>query len=171
MKMKIKVFPRKWFQDIRGTDEEARVFRDWNVISVITPAYEPKGFKDEAVPFSDKYLGSPNLIVVKFHDADRQWNDEVVLMNECDADRIWNFVQSTRDNGRMGYLVHCTAGKSRSQAIGYVLNEYFNGRHGISPDEVEYNEYESIYAASRTMNSLVKRLLMERFFDNQGEEK
>ena len=166
--MKIMVFPRKWFQDIKGTNEEVEVFRNWNVVSIITPAYGPKGFEDESVPFSLKYISSPNVLVLKFHDADRQWNDDVVLMTPCDADRTYNFVQQTKDNGRKGYMVHCTAGKSRSQAFGYVLNEYFNGEYGLRPDAVEYNDYESRYADSRVMNSLVKRLLMERFFDQGG---
>lgn len=167
--MKILVFPRKWFADRKGTGEEVEIFDRWNIISLITPAYLRKNFEEETVPFSERYAKRDNVLVLKFHDADRQWDNDIVLMNDEDAGKIYDFVQRTMDNGKNGYLVHCTAGKSRSQAVGYVLNEYFNGRHGIFPDEVEYNEYEGQYEKSRTMNALVKRLMMDRFFGAKGE--
>ena len=166
--MKIRVVPRKWFLDRKETDEEKEVFQNWNVISIVTPEYAPKNFADEDVPFSKKYVSCLNLIVLKFHDTERQWDEQVKLMTECDADRIYNFVQHTKDNGK-GYLIHCTAGKSRSQAVGYVLNEWFNGKNGINPDEEEYNSYENLYKDTRTVNSLVKRLLMDRFFGGYKE--
>lgn len=159
--MRIRVVPRKWFLDRKGSDKEKEVFSKWNVISIITPPYPKKNFADEDIPFSDKYRDE--AVVVKFHDTERQWDGDVVLMNESDADKIYDFVQKTKGNGK-GYLIHCTAGKSRSQAVGYILNEWFNGRHGINPDETEYNEYERLYVQSRTMNSLVKRLLFNKFF-------
>ena len=133
-----------------------------NIISIITPPYPKEGFDDEDIPFSEEYRNAENVLVVKFHDAEKQFDDDVVLMNESDADRIYEFVQRTMNNG--AYMVHCTAGKSRSQAVGYVLNEWFNGKQGIKPDKLAYDEYEGLYGQSRTMNSLVKRLLMNRFF-------
>jgi hypothetical protein len=162
--MYIRVVPRKWFLDRRGTDEEKRVFETMNIISIITPSYLKNGFEDEDIPFSEEYRNAENVLVVKFHDTEKQWDADVVLMNESDADRIYEFVQRTKDNGNGAYIVHCTAGKSRSQAVGYVLNEWFNGKHGVRPDQLAYDEYEGLYSRSRTMNSLVKRLLMNRFF-------
>lgn len=162
--MDIRVVPRKWFAERKGTDEEKGVFQKWNVISIITPAYPKKNFEDEDIPFSEEYRNAGNVVVVKFHDTERQWDDDVVLMTEGDADRIYEFVQRTKDNGK-GYLVHCTAGKSRSQAVGYVLNEWFNGKHGIDPNPDAYDEYERLYENMRTMNSLVKQLLLDRFFN------
>ncbi len=161
--MKIRVVPRKWFSERKGTDEEKQVFQQWNVISIITPAYPKKNFAEEDIPFSEEYRNSDTVVALKFHDTERQWDDDVVLMNESDADRIYDFVQRTKGNGR-GYLVHCTAGKSRSQAVGYILNEWFNGRHGIAPDADEYHAYEDEYSQRRTMNSLVRGLLLKRFF-------
>ena len=162
--MKIRVFPRKWFLDMRGTDEERDMFARMNVISIITPAYPKKNLEDEDIPFSEEYRNAGNVLVVKFHDTEKQWDDDVVLMTPQDADRIYDFVMRTKDNGLEGYLVHCTAGKSRSQAVGYVLNEWFNGEHGVSPDRFEYDNYEQLYGGARTMNSLVKRLMFDRFF-------
>ncbi len=168
--MYIRVVPRRWFLERRGTDEEKEVFQRRNIISIITPPYPKKDFEDEDIPFSEEYRNADNVLVLKFHDTEKQWDDDVVLMNESDADRIYDFVQRTKDNGKEAYMVHCTAGKSRSQAVGYVLNEWFNGEHGISPDPMRYDEYEILYSQSRTMNSLVKRLLMERFFGGYENE-
>ena len=168
--MHIRVVPRKWFLDRKGTDEEKAVFQTRNIISIITPPYPKKNFEDEDIPFSEEYRNADNVLVLKFHDTERQWDDDVVLMNEFDADRIYDFVQRTKNNGKEAYIVHCTAGKSRSQAVGYVLNEWFNGGLGIKPDIAEYQEYEDMYSMSRTMNCLVKRLLMDRFFGQGGND-
>ena len=93
--MRIRVVPRKWFLDRRGTDEEKMVFGTMNIISIITPPYPKDGFEDEDIPFSEEYRNAGNVLVVKFHDTEKQWNDDVVLMNESDADRIYEFVQRT----------------------------------------------------------------------------
>ena len=45
-----------------------------------------------------------------------------VLFNETIAQQIMRFV----DDGELPLLVHCTAGISRSGAVGEVLNWYFN---------------------------------------------
>lgn len=166
--MKIRVVPRRWFLERKGTDEERRTFDEMNVISIITPPYPKKNFKDEDVPFSDEYRGLDTVLVLKFHDAEEKSDDDVVLMDRGDADRLYEFVKRTMGNGR-GYIVHCTAGKSRSQAVGYVLNEWLNGRHGIMRNDSDYDEYERMHEGVRTMNSLVKRLLMDRFFGNEEE--
>ena len=161
--MNIKVFPRKYFLSIKGTDEEMALFSENNVISIITPEHPATNFPNEEVPFSEKYKKLDTVLVLKFHDTDTQADDDVVLFNKNDAESIWQFVQKTKSNGR-GYVVHCTAGLSRSQAVGYVLNEYFNGKCGILPNEDCYNIYENRYARIRRMNSLVKNILFQRFF-------
>lgn len=161
--MQIDVVPRKWFLERVGSDEEREVFSTRNIISIITPAYTKKNFADEDIPFSEQYRNAENVLVLKFHDTEKQWDDEVVLMNEEDASKVYDFVAKTMANGK-GYLVHCTAGLSRSQAVGYVLNEYLNGKFGVCPNEEDYNAYEQKYSRVRRMNLLVKKLLMQRFF-------
>ena len=161
--MKIIVFPRKYFLDIKGSPFEKELFRSNNIISIITPPHPPTNFPDEGVPFSECYKNLGTVCVLKFHDANVQSDDSVVLFNHDDAKRIWEFVQQTKQNGK-NYIVHCTAGLSRSQAVGYVLNEYFNGKLSSSPNPIDYKEYERCYANCRRMNSLVKKLLLEQFF-------
>lgn len=163
--MRIAVVPRKWFLERRGTDDERRTFNEMNVVSIITPSYPRKHFEDEDIPFSEEYRNADNVLVVKFHDATAQVDGDVVLMGESDADELYSFVRRTMDNGKDGYIVHCTAGKSRSQAVGHVLNEWFNGENGVKPDKVEYDAYRSAHEGYfDKMNPLVRMLLLDRFF-------
>ncbi len=134
--MKIRVVPRKWFLERRGTGDEGETFGSMNVISIITPPYPRKHFEDEDIPFSEEYRNADNVLVVKFHDATAQVDGDVVLMDESDSDKLYSFVRRTMGNGKDGYVIHCTAGKSRSQAVGHVLNEWFNGENGVKPDKV-----------------------------------
>ena len=50
------------------------------------------------------------------------------------ADRIMRFV----DDGSMPLVVHCTQGVSRSGAVGYVLNRYFNRVLATNEKDYEY---------------------------------
>ena len=56
--MRIRVVPRKWFLDRRGTDEEKMVFGTMNIISIITPPYPKDGFEDEDIPFSEDQVAN-----------------------------------------------------------------------------------------------------------------
>ena len=79
-----------------------------------------------------------NVLVLKFDDVtrfnaergyihqvykDAQQNRGLVFFDEEMADRIIKFAKSIKD----GWInIHCWAGLSRSQAVGYCLNTYFN---------------------------------------------
>ena len=86
--MNVRVVPRKWFLERKGTDAEKAVFDTLNVVSIITPAHPGTGFEDEDVPFSIQYRDLPTVLVLKFHDAETKADDDVVLMSEADADRV-----------------------------------------------------------------------------------
>lgn len=159
--MKIKVVPRKFFLDIKGTEEEEKIINDWNIISICTPAYPPKGFEEETVPFSD--YDRSNILVLWFHDTDYQADDHVVLFDENMALQILDFIERTIGDGK-GYIVHCTAGFSRSQAVGMVLNDVINKL--ILHDHCDYEQFEQENQNKRRPNSLVKKLLLNVFENN-----
>ena len=50
---------------------------------------------------------------------------ELILFNEEKADQIINFAKDVYERNEE-LNIHCWAGKSRSQAVGYVLNQHFN---------------------------------------------
>jgi len=125
--MKISVKGRDYFELIRGTDEESELFASVRVISVNSVRIPEKP------PFSRKFWEADNVLVLSFDDVDD--SDPFIFqgsrfMSEVDAEAIAAFVESPDPRP---IVVHCTAGISRSGAIGACLNEYFNRK--LSQDE------------------------------------
>lgn len=117
--MKITVAHRYFFEELIGTSAEAGVFKTHRIISV-NSVRQP-----EDPPFSKKYWKEPNLLLLHFDDVEIQERAPTGsrFMDETDAKAIAQFVAS--DDPRP-IIVHCTAGISRSGAIGMALNEYCN---------------------------------------------
>jgi len=159
--MRIKVLPRKYFINIKGTDEEALVFKKSNVISINTPEYKPRNIIREEPPFSRKYLDNDNVLVEYFHDWDKPM-EGVVLMSDDDADKIFDFVTNKIDKTKT-LLIHCTAGISRSGAVGYVLNEYFN--KFLESDKLPNDDYLDFGLTHHYIipNVWVKQKLLKKF--------
>lgn len=120
--MKVIVRPRSVFESIKGTKIESYILNNFKIISINTPVYAPKGIEKELPPFSD--INHKNLLVLYFHDYYKPLED-VILMNDEDALKIKNFIKDADKR----IIVHCTAGISRSGAVGTFLSEYFNGKN------------------------------------------
>ena len=125
--MEITVKSRYFFENIRGTAEEAALFKKARVISINSVRIP------EEPPFSKQYWTADNVLVLSFDDVDD--SDPFIFqgtrfMSEADAEAIAAFVESPDPRP---IVVHCTAGISRSGAIGASLNEYFNRK--LSQDE------------------------------------
>ena len=84
--MKIQAVPRKFFLDIKGSNEEEKIFNDWNVISICTPEHRPTRFEWEDIPFSEKYRSS--ALVLYFHDLNFKSDENDVLFTEDMAEQI-----------------------------------------------------------------------------------
>ena len=120
--MKIKVLPRIFFEKVKGTSTEAELLANSKIISINSSW----GF-DDTPPFSEELLNHPHLLTLTFDDICNEPETpedlgNAVLFNENMAQQIMRFV----DDGKLPLLVHCTAGISRSGAVGEVLNWYFN---------------------------------------------
>ena len=120
--MKIRVLPRTFFEKIKGTMTEAELLAKSKIISINSSW----GF-DDTPPFSLELLNHPHLLTLTFDDICNEPEtpedlDNAVLFNKDMAESIMKFV----DDGKLPLLVHCTAGISRSGAVGEVLNWYFN---------------------------------------------
>jgi predicted protein tyrosine phosphatase len=121
-KMKIRVLPRTFFEKIKGTTTEAELLAKSKIISINSSW----GF-DDTPPFSSELLNHPHLLTLTFDDICNEPETpedlaNTVLFNKDMAKSIMKFV----DDGKLPLLVHCTAGISRSGAVGEVLNWYFN---------------------------------------------
>jgi predicted protein tyrosine phosphatase len=127
--MNITVTHRYYFEELLGSAAEAGLFQTHRIISV-NSVRQP-----EDPPFSKTFWARPNLLLLRFDDVE----DPAFApsgsryMDEADAEAVARFVAA--DDLRP-IIVHCTAGISRSGAIGTALNEYYNRK--IANNEAEY---------------------------------
>ncbi len=120
----------------------------------------------EEPPFSRKFLEADNVLVLNFDDVD--YSDPVIFqgtrfMSEADAKAIAAFVESPDPRPIM---VHCTAGISRSGAIGICLNEYFNKK--LSLDETAHQAFLIAHPYINP-NLHVMKLLWKRLGLDEGK--
>ena len=152
--MKIRVLARMFFEKIKGTPTEAELLEKSKIISINSSW----GF-DDAPPFSESFLKHPHLLTLTFDDIcnEPETSEDLgnaVLFNEAMAQQIMRFV----DDGKLPLLVHCTAGISRSGAVGEVLNWYFNRyleRNAQDDEDFEQNNRQIL------PNTIVRRIMLE----------
>ena len=118
--MRIKVVSRRYFEEEKGTAVVAEILSSHRVVSI-----QSTYGLDTDPPFEKEVLSHPNLLTMVFDD---EWDhscegcDYIRLFRREDAERIVKFVGV----GRMPLIVQCTAGISRSGAVGFALDWYFN---------------------------------------------
>ena len=152
--MKIKVLPRAFFEKVKGTPTEVELLAKSKIISINSSW----GF-DDAPPFSDSFLKHPHLLTLTFDDIcnEPETPEDLgnsVLFNEDMAHAIMRFV----DDGKLPLLVHCTAGISRSGAVGEVLNWYFNRyleNNTADDEDFEQNNRQIM------PNTIVRRIMLK----------
>jgi predicted protein tyrosine phosphatase len=124
--MKIQVFPYKQLEQIIAKQPIE------NIISIRDIGYNElyNTLDDNAknmlvLKFDDVTAFSiKNKMIHEFYDYKSKKRD-LVLFNEDMAKEIIKFA-NTVYNTNSSLTIHCWAGKSRSQAIAYVLNNYYN---------------------------------------------
>ena len=152
--MKIRVLPRMFFEKVKGTPTEAELLAKAKIISINSSW----GF-DDTPPFSPDLLNHPHLLTLTFDDICNEPETpedlgNAVLFNETMAEHIMRFV----DDGKLPLLVHCTAGISRSGAVGEVLNWYFNRyleRNAADDEEFVQNNRQI------QPNTIVRRIMLK----------
>ena len=58
--------------------------------------------------------------------SERDVDNNCIFFDEILAKKIQEFVNDIPINSEKSIYIHCDAGVSRSGAVGYILNEYFN---------------------------------------------
>lgn len=141
--MKIFVVPKNF---IRKQDDE--FFFKNNVINIRS------SFDDYNLP------NSFSLLRLVFDDVTEKEQDEsYIKFSEKHAQEIFNFI-TNMDKSK--YLfVNCDAGISRSGAVGFCLNEYFNKYLEDNKKDYEFFVQENYQISP---NPLVKRLLNNKLF-------
>ena len=152
--MKIRVLPRAFFEKVKGTPTEADLLEKSKIISINSSW----GF-DDTPPFSERFLTHTHLLTLTFDDLCNEPETpedlgNAILFNKDMALAIMRFV----DDGKLPLLVHCTAGISRSGAVGEVLNWYFNryleNNTADNEDFVQNNR-------QILPNTIVRRIMLE----------
>ena len=152
--MKIRVLSRMFFEKVKGTPTEAELLEKAKIISINSS----RGF-DDTPPFSPELLNHPHLLTLTFDDICNEPETpedlgNAVLFNEDMAHAIMRFV----DDGKFPLLVHCTAGISRSGAVGEVLNWYFNRyleTNTADEEDFEQNNHQI------QPNTIVRRIMLK----------
>ena len=110
--MNIKIYARTFFENKIGTAEEKRLLDECRIISINDVSIHP-----EPPPFSKRFLRHPNLLVLFFDDVETEGANAFTIKM---ARQIVSFVHETGDRQ---LLIHCTAGISRSGAVGLAIAE------------------------------------------------
>ena len=120
--MKIKVVSRRYFEERKGMSELSEIIAKNRIVSI-----QSSHGADSRPPFAPGVLPHPNILCIKFDDycsfeegcVDREipW-----LFRRDEAERIVRFVV----DDKRPLIVQCTAGISRSGAVGEALDWYFN---------------------------------------------
>ena len=152
--MKIRVLPRIFFEKVKGTPTEVELLEKSKIISI-----NSSWSWDDTPPFSESFLKHPHLLTLTFDDICNEPETpedlgNAILFNKDMALAIMRFV----DDGKLPLLVHCTAGISRSGAVGEVLNWYFNryleNNTADNEDFVQNNR-------QILPNTIVRRIMLE----------
>ena len=160
--MQIIVKARSFFEARQGTIRETELFMKYRIISINNIS-----FPAEPPPFSKEHLTAKNLLVLFFDDVEEGAN----AMTAEQAEQIADFVLRPGDDRPI--IVHCSAGISRSGAVGDVLNLYFN--RYLADDEADYREFR-LRHPDLAPNAHVRKLLLDelrnrdagRFFRDRG---
>ena len=151
--MEILVKSRYYFEMLRGTLDESRLFERIRVISVNSVRVP------EEPPFSRQYWDAANVLILRFDDVEGNEIEAQYgqLMSDSDAEAIARFAEVEDPRPIM---VHCTAGISRSGAIGACLNEYYNKKRTLNEDEhaAFWTWHRNINPNLHVMKLLWKRL-------------
>ena len=155
--MKILVKSRQWMEYQLNKNHE------WFFGKLIISIFS----KDSSSPFPDRF----NVLKLEFDDvAERDlevgWNifessHEMIFFNEDHAKSIHEFIKDIPADSNKQLFVHCDAGVSRSGAVGYILNEWFNKYLTSNEEDNKFFQQNNSHIMP---NPLVVRLLKNELF-------
>ncbi len=147
--MKIRVLPRSYFERIKGSALEEFQLTKCKIISI-----ESSYGTDSVPPFSGKFLYHPHLLTLIFDDVTDEKQHGCTCFTSAMAEQIFRFA----DDGKLQILIHCSAGISRSGAVGEVLDWYFN--RYITDNESDHQTFLRLNGQIQP-NTFVRRKMLE----------
>lgn len=146
--MKIFVKSRQWMENQLQNNPE------WFMNKWIISIFSSHGNKDYS-PFPDRY----NICKLQFDDVTEIDPDECHFSVEL-AIKLIDFINQINSENKPIYI-HCDAGVSRSGAIGYLLNEWYNKY--LKTNEADKRIFEQ-YNSHIMPNPEVVRILKRAMF-------
>ena len=142
--MNIRTYARTFFENKIGTAEEERVLNECRIISINDASIHP-----EPPPFSRRYLKHPNLLVLFFDDVETEGP------TSFSSDMARHIVRFVQESDERPLLIHCTAGISRSGAVGLAIAEqcgcvevFRRENPDIMPNQLVLRELRQAFRAS-----------------------
>ena len=165
--MKIYVKSRKWINDFfKELDSNKLNFlKNVRFISINTLWTSPS-FPLENCPIPEPYLNE--TLVLHFDDVDNNYLYETYLgckvkhFSEQQAKAIKVFVDKCIED-KKDIVVHCTAGISRSGAVGVSIEAYLNMLYNLNDKNDIWLKPELVSENNLIPNLLVKKLLRKEF--------
>lgn len=152
--MKILVVPRRFVE--KQVDSNPNWIQNKWVISIFS--------HDSVSPVQDRF----NVLKLEFDDVSERdmggWSsisDNTIFFNEDQAKQIHKFIASIPIDSDKIFYIHCDAGVSRSGAVGYMLNEWFNKFLSINKEDQNFFKQNNSHIMP---NPLVVRLLKRELF-------
>ena len=109
-------------------------------------------------PCPDRY----NILKLQFDDVTEKDNVGIKF-SENHAKKLLDFIKAIKSDSDMPFYIHCDAGVSRSGAVGYMLNEWFNKYIETNREDNEFFIQNNRHIMP---NPLVVRILKNEFFGN-----
>ena len=129
--MKIFVVPRNYIE--KRYDKSPDWIQGKYIISIFSTG--------DASPLPERF----NILQLQFDDIAEKPEDEraaekfdLIFFNEDHAKKIHEFFNYIKNHQDKPLYVHCDAGVSRSGAVGYMANEYFNKFLELNRHDIEY---------------------------------
>ena len=142
--MNIRIYARTFFENKIGTAEEERLLDECRIISINDVSLHP-----EPPPFSRRFLVHPNLLVLHFDDV------ETEMPTAFSIEQARQIVRFVLENGALPFLIHCTAGISRSGAVGLAIaeqcgcvEEFRRGNPDIMPNQLVLQKLRQAFLQS-----------------------
>lgn len=125
---KISIFSKGYFEKVLKenniNDSNVETFENYTFISILNT----DDVGDNIGHFKENHS---NVIVLKFDDISEDLEFKpgkyAKVINEEQANELINFITKNEDRIKNGNsIIHCSAGVSRSGAVGTFINDYFN---------------------------------------------
>ncbi len=145
--MRIRIFARSFFEAKQGKAKEAYWVKHYRIISINSIVLP------EMPPFTQSYWDCRNLLILFFDDYEHESSN---AFSRQDAEKVIDFALQSDPRP---ILIHCTAGESRSGAVGLFLNKIVN-RNCPQDSQRFFKDYPWIFEKA---NQLVLRRLEDAY--------